>query len=408
MEARMPKIQILITMLAIVTIGTVDISAAFNQEDIMMHGFVSQGYLNSSENNLFGNSEDGSYEFNEIAINFAVPITDDLRFGIQLFSRDLGTYGNNDLTVDWAFLTYEWQRWLKFRAGKVKIPYGLHGGKRDGDMLRTSILMPQGVYPDALRDFVVAFHGAEIYGNCELGAMGNLDYEIYTGTLDIPSDSPFLEDAFVVSGLKKGIDYNTMKDMFDTMDLKITILHFEGGKLVWNLPINGLRLGITYSTGKGEIDLGSQSAPAKSSYDAVRIVSADYENGPIHLIAEHFFFDSEMEMSGTDPSQSKMEGWYGSFAYRIKDWLELGLYYSEYYKLPDDKDGDIFVEAGYQDYYAWQKDSALSIRFDITDHWAVKLEGHTLNGVGLCNISENLDGMDENWNLYALKTSLSF
>ncbi len=68
---------------------------AFEQEDFVIHGFVSQGYLKSTDNNYLGKSKNGSYEFNEIGLNIALPIADALRFGIQLFSRDLGDEGNN-------------------------------------------------------------------------------------------------------------------------------------------------------------------------------------------------------------------------------------------------------------------------------------------------------------------------
>ena len=92
--------KLILTMMVVLLVFCMKNTASgFEQEDIAMHGFVSQGYLKSSDNNYLGNSKDGSYEFNEIGINFSAPITDELRFGIQLFSRDLGDFGNNELDV---------------------------------------------------------------------------------------------------------------------------------------------------------------------------------------------------------------------------------------------------------------------------------------------------------------------
>ena len=66
---------------------------------------MSQGYFKSNDNNFLGKSKEGSFEYNEVGLSFALPISDELRFGMQLFSRDIGEYGNNDFNVDWANIT---------------------------------------------------------------------------------------------------------------------------------------------------------------------------------------------------------------------------------------------------------------------------------------------------------------
>jgi len=89
---------------------------ALEQEDIQIHGFASQGYLVSSGNEIIDDSKDGTWEFNEIGLNLAMPIMDKLRYGMQFFSRDLGNLDNNKITIDWAYLDYSWQDWLGLRA----------------------------------------------------------------------------------------------------------------------------------------------------------------------------------------------------------------------------------------------------------------------------------------------------
>ena len=148
---------------------------------IELHGFISQGYLKSSKNDYFKGSKNGSWEFNELGISINVPLSEDLRFGTQFFSRDLGEYTNNELSIDWAFLDYSIQNWFSLRAGKIKTPFGLYNKLRDVDPVRSSIFVPQAVYFEAIRDIVVAFHGIEFYGNLNLGGVGYLDYELFTG-----------------------------------------------------------------------------------------------------------------------------------------------------------------------------------------------------------------------------------
>src|SRR6267142_5985687 len=90
------------------------------------HAFVSEGYLKSSDNNYLADSKRGSFEFWEAGINATKQLTDRLRMGIQLFSRDLGPLGDYKAKVDWAYLDYNWKDWLGVRAGRIKLPFGLY------------------------------------------------------------------------------------------------------------------------------------------------------------------------------------------------------------------------------------------------------------------------------------------
>jgi len=51
--------------------------------DLVIHGLISQGYLNSSDNHYLAPSEDGSTEFNEFIINFQKQKDDRLRLDLQ-------------------------------------------------------------------------------------------------------------------------------------------------------------------------------------------------------------------------------------------------------------------------------------------------------------------------------------
>ena len=55
---------------------------AMDIPQIDIHGFVSQGYLKSDDNNYLGRSEEGTYSFNEAAVNFSGDLTDKLRIGV--------------------------------------------------------------------------------------------------------------------------------------------------------------------------------------------------------------------------------------------------------------------------------------------------------------------------------------
>ena len=165
-------------------------AGAMTTAGVDVHGFISQGFLYSDEYNyLAHNSTDGSFEYNEFGINFSKNLTDKLRMGIQFFSRDIGDAGNNKVTVDWAYGDYRFQDWFGLRAGRIKLPLGLYNETRDVDMLRTSIVMPQSIYGDLSRDTMIAANGTGLYGDVNLGAAGNANYQFVVGALTSDYDS---------------------------------------------------------------------------------------------------------------------------------------------------------------------------------------------------------------------------
>ena len=111
-------------------------------DDFRIHGFVSQGFLKSSANNFLAQTSNGTFQFNEIGVNVTYSALDNLRFGAQLLSRDLGNVGNNGVLIDWALVDYSWQDWLGIRAGKIKMPLGFYNEYRDLDLARTNIFLP--------------------------------------------------------------------------------------------------------------------------------------------------------------------------------------------------------------------------------------------------------------------------
>ena len=204
-------------------------------EDIDIHGFLSQGYLKTTEYNyLIHNSKDGSFEFNEAAINFSTSLTDNLRCGLQLFSRDFGDQGNNEVKLDWAFLDYNLREEFGIRAGKIKRPMGFYNQGRDVDMGRTSIFLPQCIYNESLREQQVSIQGVSLYGNISLNAAGSVEYDLFYGTINMKNDFPVVVNVYtklsgsIPSGVKTTYDFA------------------RGGVLRWNTPLDELRFGYSF------------------------------------------------------------------------------------------------------------------------------------------------------------------
>ena len=69
---------------------------------VFINGFISQGYLKTENNGYLGDTEDGTFNFNEMGLNISTSPISRLRFGMQLFARDIGDFGNDELIIDWC------------------------------------------------------------------------------------------------------------------------------------------------------------------------------------------------------------------------------------------------------------------------------------------------------------------
>lgn len=438
-----PRLNCLwLVIVGILIIFPYDTSLAFDK-DFFVSGFVSQGFLVTSDNTfLVDKSVEGSFEFNEAAITIQANLSDRLRVGIQLLALDRGDEGNNQVLIDWAGGDYHWRDCVGIRAGKIKMPLGMYNQGRDIDMLRTTIFMPQSVYAEQMRDFTLANEGVSIYGNASFRHVGNFDYEIYGGTLNVPDPTRgFWGDIFVSSGYgiidglrdhiasDRGIPDTSVTVNFNgSADQRVSFPVVYGGSLIWNTPLTGLRLGNTWFVGefdmRGRWNYTVSVQDTMNSYpesfpldivmdeefeiDKILSISADYSWQGLTAAAE--LSSSEIDHG---PKKNRSEGYYGQITYQFCPWLTLASYYSVYYPNADSKDGDYYVALGYSEYTGWQKDFAFSTRIDVTPNWLMKAEFHYVDGVGQLSEVDNRDlilaGTSQRyWTLFALKTTYHF
>lgn len=388
----------LITMVTLITIAIwINPVKAYEVENIDIHGFISQGFLKSNEYNyITHNSKDGSFEYNEMGINFSKGLSEKLRIGVQLFARDIGDAANNKITLDWAYADYRWEDWFGLRIGKIKIPIGLHNETRDLDMLRTCIILPQGIYEDLTRDNLIASKGIGLYGNKEIGAAGNLSYQLLAGVLDSNIESgsgKLLYDGVAESGgnVNGENDYDTNYT----------------GSFWWETPLEGLRAGYSFLhvQAKAPLIFGGVLETDLEYTVLYQILSAEYIWENLIVTTEYLERETKSTLLGNEANDNS-QAYYVSTSYAFNDLFTLGIYYSVYYQNKDDKDGTALTI----NHMAWQKDLALTLRFDINEYWVFKVEGHRVDGtanvLGIDNPDNNYSKSD--WNYFAAKASFSF
>lgn len=387
-------------------------------DDIEIHGFASTGYLKSQHNNYLCQSKNGCFEFTEFGINFNSEMTDNIRIGMQIYSYDLGDVGNNNVKLDWAFLDYQWREYLGIKVGKFKTPFGLYNEVQDYDMLWVPVLLPQGVYNKYQREIMISTQGGLVYGNIGLGSIGSLRYDLFTGTQEVDPDGSLLKYI------------NTTEIVFEKASFK----DYFGSRLKWQTPLQGLILAGTFVDFKVEFD-GKAPAPTPTPTGTIIDATMDFSRflyliGSLEYTNDDFMFSAEYSYRDivskvktttgieiTDLSRVR-EAYYGQVSYRVNKWLETGAYYSVFYQDKNNRSGSNYPD-GYE-FYAWQKDFAISLRFNITDFWIVKVEEHFINGVFLAE-PDNLPTAttaerygitpgctEKDWTMFALKTTFSF
>ncbi len=369
--------------------------AVFEVPSVDVHGFVSQGALVTNHNDYLGHSKRGSLEFTEAAVNFSTEPVERLRVGAQLFTRDLGAVGDYKMTLDWAYIDYRHNPWLGFRAGRVKLPFGLYNEYSDVDSARLPILLPQGIYPILSRDVLLAQTGFEIYGSPSLGALGGLDYRLYYGTWFIDPDI----------GAGGGSPYTIVS---------VDTERVAGFQVFVRPPIENLRVGasLVYSIIHFNLSVAGPMGDIKfvASLDPVYlwVASAEYIYDDWQFSAEYSRWIQEIKSSPEliPSSRTDSERAYAMVTRRLKDDLEVGAYYSLHFADVNDREG---TNVKYGDFHerAWQKDLAATVRYDVNDSWLWKLEGHFMDGAADLTAGDN-PFPKRYWLLFLIKTTVSF
>lgn len=392
-------------------LGFITPSFAFDVESVNIHGFLSQGYLQTDYNNFLAQTEDGTFQFNEFGINFSTQLSDKLQVGLQFFGRDMGNVGNDEVKVDWAFMNYRWKDWAGVKIGKAKLIHGLYNDSREIDMLRTSIMLPQSVYVEVYRDTMAAIKGVNFYGSLPIKYVGGLSYEATIG------DAIF----DVGDGVTQAAENFNAAYKLKVGNIDSDYAYAYG--ITWDTPLEGLRFRYTGLEINGLAATGSASVPLPNGtvinsfdleYSLVRffVASGEYTLGNFTLASEYM----ETDIKGathfgpvTVLRNTPFQGWYVAGSYRFNDVFTLGLSYSEFYNDSNDKDGDKQVAAGKKDYQTWLKTYTVSTRFNINDYWLFKLEASYNDGFGAVQPVYNSPAdLEPYWWLFAAKATVSF
>ena len=386
-----------------------------NLPPIDFHGFASQGALFSSGYDYLGQTKDGSVKFTELGLNASFNPFPRTRITVQGFDYSVGNVGQYNVLLDYALIEYTATDWLGIRGGRVRRPGGLYNHIQDVDLARTAVLLPQGIYDARWRDFSGTIDGGELFGNINAAKAGSFSYEAYAGFVNMRDNGGVartLQNSLYTQNLASAPYANTTYQGIDQSVI-------AGGQLWWNTPVDGLKFGGSggalkdfgynfLTTGVVPVGMPPTLFPFSVSTHSVGDIpfaqfSGEYLWKNWTFQAEYYTYHvgSRTYQNGvySGDSISDVDSWYVNAAYKVNKWLQTGLYYTEYY-------GDTHHRGNSRNY---QKDTALSFRFDIKDWWIVKLEGHYIHGTALLQDDRNNPVQNNNaWFMLAAKTTFSF
>lgn len=356
---------------------------------VEVHGFASQGFILSTENNYLAKSTNGSFEFSEVGLNFTKPLTDNLRLGLQLFTRKLGPTGDFRVLADWFYVDYRVKDWFGLRVGRVKLPFGLYNDTSDIDSARVSVLLPQSIYPTQNRNFLLAQTGAELYGYVDLERGGTLEYRVYGGAI-FPDVATTSNHVYTVS--------------------RLSVPYVTGTRLLWETPLEGLHFAESIQWLRLDADL--TYGPPNPGQVVLRVPallwvnSVEYAHRDFQIAAEYSRWytralSSNPALFPTAPLTASERAYLLS-TYRITRWLQSGAYYSLLRP-------NAAVWGARQSY---QHDLAGTLRFDINPYWLVKAEAHYLMGTAALDpgLNDNTptSALAAHWALFLVKVTAQF
>jgi len=352
---------------------------------IAVHGFVSQGFLFSSNNNYLSmKSSDGSPQWTDAVVDISDPIAEKLLVGIQLRMYQLGQFGGSNVQVDWASGDYRVNDHFGIRAGKVKTVWGLFNDSQDVDPAFLWILLPQGSYSIDHKSFYLAHIGGDVYGEIPLGKRaGTLHYDGYAGQATVD-----LNDGYIKQFADIGLLFT------NSLGGKT-----YGGDLRWETPLSGLTIGSS-----ADVQAVDGTAPTGSIHVPPTLTPsmyAEFSRGKIYLAGEYDRIPISATVIGSSvfPFIEDGRSWFAMGSYRLSKKVQVGSYYSHYVN----KAADTTQPANYS------KDWVVSGRYDFNAYFYCKVEGHFLHGTALgYYTSTNPNGLAPTSKMLAAKIGFSF
>lgn len=221
-------------------------SATAQGGNLTMHGYLTQAYAASQDENLYGIDTLGTTDYRAMALQFRYTMSNRDAMVVQFGSRRLGKSLiqtiEPEVKIDYAFYQTNWAG-NSVRIGKVPMPRGFYNEVRDVGTIFPFYRASKAFYSEG----VATVDGASIARSFDVGSTGfSVDGSVYGGAFDVVLE---------LAGTN-GLDLIESR-VFKSLGAHATV----------NTPVSGLRFSADYLSGtnKGNQGKWKPSGPPAST-----------------------------------------------------------------------------------------------------------------------------------------------
>jgi hypothetical protein len=371
--------------------------------EFQTHGYAAQGFVYSTDNNVFGESDSGSTDYYEAGVNASLQVNPNLLFAAQAAIRDAGISDDGTLRLDYGLADYRFLSGVKgnagIRAGKVKNAIGFFNETRDVIFTRPSILLPS-VYNDNQnqRTLVFTTPGAQVYGSSIFGR-----HELsFIGTASADHDVRKSEERLLVT-LSGSIPFDLhFKDSWNAQIMD----SLDGGR--WQFALSHFFGTFTLTT-PANIGLGGE-------FDvSLEVLSVRYNAEKFTITSEYAVNPNRnlVTLNGVTLQRAHIvaDGGYLQGEYRFNSRWGVMARYDTAFTDRRDRSGREFAAAnpGANRKSRLSRDFSVGVNFRTTEHWGVWGEYHWIDGTRALQALENpASTRVDRWSMLMLMAGYKF
>lgn len=387
--------------------------------DLQIHGFVSQAYITTSDNNVFGNSDNGgSFGLTEAGLNASVRPLPRLQLSAQVLSRRAGEGNSGMPRLDYAILDYQVYsheaNQFGIRVGRLKNPFGFYNETRDVAFTRPSILLPQSIYFDRTRNLGLSSDSVQVYGDAAVFDWGTFSaqFGVTLPVVDNRDTESSLLGLVRDGSLNREVSY-IGRGIFETNDKRL------------RLGISGIWLNTSYDPRNPISSLNPRELGPGGLEFTPLFFSAQYNAERWTLTSEYairpFQYDNNFQNRNLNGLHFVGESYYFQGEYRFTPKWEGILRYDALFTDRSDRNGSDWVAQNPVGrnglgHTRFAKDITVGLRWNVTPAFMLRAEYHYVNGTawlsGLDNPIDLKTGRpfdtDQHWHLYAIQASYRF
>jgi hypothetical protein len=360
-----------------------------------LHGFATQTFITTSDNNFFGEtSEDDHFGFTELGLNGSFRPSPSLQAAAQLLSRRAGEGDDGDVRFDYALVDYsplsDARNRMGLRVGRIMNPLGLYNDTRDVAFTRPSIFLPQSIYFDRTRDLALSADGVHAYGEHRFDR-SELFWQL--GVV-----RPRVKHPEIERGLLRADRPGSLEP--DTSYVGRLLWELDGGKL--RLAVSGAVANMSYEPDGDPLGDGSiKFTPV--------IYSFQYNRESWNFTAEYARRSFDLRDFNIANTTVMGESAYVQGIWRLNDDWNVLLRYDALYSDKDDRYGKT-APAGVPAYSRYAQDATVGLGWNATPSVLVRAEYHKVKGTAWLPSLDNPDPSDtrEHWDMFAILASYRF